>query len=76
MNICYTVWMPPNGTCNGSNDLPVINVTLQPTFISSHLTASQGCGHDFLPWVLVAKPGQMISLEMTDFFWTDILRGG
>jgi hypothetical protein len=68
--IIYSVVTPPQGTCTGPQEL---NLTSQPTFISSRVSVSHGCGTEETPFMLVAKPRQRITLEMTDFFWDNTL---
>jgi hypothetical protein len=45
------------------------NVTLREVngFMASQMTEETGCGSPRVPWIIKAKPGQMIDITMMDF---------
>ena len=52
------------GRCSGNRPNAVSNTN---RYISSSMLDSKGCGSSRSPWIISAKPGQNIQLDLIDF---------
>ena len=63
--ICL-VHSPKRSSCSGPE---IVHVGTKEQFISSQDSAESSCGTHNSPWVLEAKLGQKIKVELQDFSW-------
>ena len=47
-----------------------VTATSTSQVLSSDVTRQTGCGSEAAPWVIQARPGQKIKINLIDFYWS------